>query len=79
MAQVAQEVFYNRERSKWLRMRTLVVLRWCAIFGQVCAVLGAIYLYDLTLQIGLVSLVIGAPIIVNHRFLLSLPRKPAPD
>lgn len=65
MAQVAQEVFYNRERSKWLRMRTLVVLRWCAIFGQVCAVLGAIYLYDLTLQIGLVSLVIGAPIIVN--------------
>ncbi|MDA9208075.1 ActS/PrrB/RegB family redox-sensitive histidine kinase [Octadecabacter sp.] len=65
MAHIEHDVFQNKERSNWLRMRTLVVLRWFAITGQVCAVLGAIYVYDLTLEIGLISIVIGAPVLVN--------------
>ncbi len=65
MAQIEQDVFQNKERSNWLRMRTLVVLRWVAVTGQICAVLGAIYVYHLNLQIGLISMVIGAPILVN--------------
>ncbi len=65
MAHIEHDVFQNKERSNWLRMRTLVVLRWFAITGQVCAVLGAIYVYNLTLEIGLISLVIGAPVLVN--------------
>ena len=65
MAHMEQDVFQNKERSNWLRMRTLVVLRWFAIAGQISAILGAIYVYQLTLPVGLISLVIGAPILVN--------------
>ena len=31
--------FYMRARGDWVRLRTLVVLRWMAIGGQVAAVL----------------------------------------
>jgi len=65
MAHMEQDVFQNKERSNWLRMRTLVVLRWFAIAGQISAILGAIYVYQLTLPVGLISLVIGAPVLVN--------------
>jgi len=65
MAHIEHDVFQNKKRSNWLRVRTLVVLRWFAIFGQICAMVGATYFYDLTLEIGLISLVIGAPILIN--------------
>ncbi|SLN33257.1 sensor histidine kinase RegB [Pseudooctadecabacter jejudonensis] len=65
MAQIEAEVFQNENRSNWLRMRTLVVLRWFAIAGQIGAVLAALYIYNLTLEVGLIAVVIGAPILVN--------------
>ena len=77
MAHTEQDVFQNSERSHWLRLRTLVVLRWFAVTGQIFAVLGAIYVYDLSLEIGLISIVIGAPILINivSHFLYSENRR----
>ena len=65
MAQVEQDVFQNDKRGTWVRLRTLVLLRWFAILGQVGAVLVAIYVFQLTLQVGLIAVVIGMPVLVN--------------
>ena len=52
-------------RSNWVRLRTLIVLRWVAIFGQLSAITVAQRLYDLDLNLGLCFLAIGASIIAN--------------
>ena len=65
MAQMDHAAFQNRNRSNWVRLRTLVLLRWFAVAGQIGAVVVAIYMFNLTLEIGLVTTVIGLPILVN--------------
>lgn len=52
-------------RSNWVRLRTLIVLRWIAIFGQLVAITLAQRLFDLQLNIGLCFLAIGASIVAN--------------
>ncbi len=52
-------------RSNWIRLRTLIVLRWFAIFGQLGAITVAGRLFDLQLNIGLCFLVIGVSIMAN--------------
>jgi len=55
----------KEHRSNWVRLRTLIVLRWMAIFGQLVALTAAQRLYDLELDIGLCFLAIGASIVAN--------------
>ncbi len=55
----------NQHRSNWVRLRTLIVLRWIAIFGQLAAITVAQRMYTLDLNIGLCFLAIGASIIIN--------------
>ncbi|MCV2882125.1 sensor histidine kinase RegB [Actibacterium sp. XHP0104] len=53
------------ERSQWIRLRTLIWLRWVAITGQIVA-LGAAYAqFGLRPPLGPVCAVIGAAMIVN--------------
>ena len=65
MAQVDKDVFQNHNRGNWVRLRTLVLLRWFAVAGQISAVLVAVYVYRLSLEIGLIAIVIGLPILLN--------------
>ncbi|WP_397541646.1 sensor histidine kinase RegB [Roseovarius salis] len=51
--------------NNWIRLRTLVLLRWWAIIGQVSALIAAQRLYDLDLEIGLCFLVVGVAVISN--------------
>ncbi len=46
--------------SGWIRLRTLILLRWLAVTGQVAAVLVATLILDLRIPILLCALVIGA-------------------
>lgn len=73
MAQVDQDVFRNQNRSNWVRLRTLVMLRWFAVAGQITAVLVAIHVYSLRLEIGLIAVVIGLPVLVNVVMLFLYP------
>ncbi|MCB5199187.1 ActS/PrrB/RegB family redox-sensitive histidine kinase [Loktanella sp. TSTF-M6] len=41
----------QHERSNWVRLRTLLTLRWAAVGGQVVAILVAVQLYGLTLPL----------------------------
>jgi len=65
MAQIEQDVFLNDKRSNWVRLRTLVMLRWFAVTGQIAAVLVALYVYEFTLAVGLIAIVIGLPVLMN--------------
>ncbi|MBU2992333.1 ActS/PrrB/RegB family redox-sensitive histidine kinase [Octadecabacter sp. 1_MG-2023] len=65
MAQDQGEVFESHKRSNWVRMRTLVILRWFAVFGQVGAILVAIYVFDLSLEIGLIAVIVALPVLLN--------------
>ena len=52
-------------RSNWVRLRTLIVLRWIAVFGQLAAITVGLRIFNLDLNVGLCFLAIGASIIAN--------------
>lgn len=56
---------FRPERSDWLRLQTLVLLRWMAIGGQLVAIAVATRVYHITLPLGFSFLVIGAAVIAN--------------
>ena len=61
------EVGYDpkEHRFNWVRLRTLIFLRWVAIFGQLAALTVAQRMFDLQLDIGLCFLAIGVSIVAN--------------
>lgn len=65
MAQTEIEMFGEESRSNWVRMRTLVLLRWVAILGQTTAVFFAIYVFNVQIAAGPVAIVIGAAVLGN--------------
>ena len=52
-------------RSDRVRLRTLILLRWMAIAGQIAAIMVADRYYQIQLPIGLCYLVVGASVIAN--------------
>jgi len=52
-------------RSEWVRLRTLLVLRWLAILGQTVTVVVASLYLGLRIELGLCFLAIGASVISN--------------
>lgn len=55
----------EEHRSNWVRLRTLIVLRWIAITGQLAAIAVALQLFNLNLDLGLCFLAVGAAIVAN--------------
>lgn len=54
-----------RRRANWIRLRTMIMLRWVAITGQLVAITVAQLIYGLQLELGLCYLAVGASIIAN--------------
>lgn len=54
-----------RTPGNWVRLRTLIVLRWMAIAGQLTAITVADRFYGLQLPLGLCYMAVGALIIAN--------------
>ena len=52
-------------RANWVRLRSMILLRWFAIAGQLAAITVAQQLYGLQLELGLCYLAIGASVIAN--------------
>jgi two-component system, sensor histidine kinase RegB len=58
--------FLSRDtRSEWVRLRTLILLRWMAIAGQLAAITVAGQVYQMQLPTGLCYLVVGAAVVAN--------------
>ncbi|XDA98244.1 sensor histidine kinase RegB [Sulfitobacter sp. LCG007] len=60
-------------RSNWIRLRTIILLRWFAIAGQLIAIAIATSAFDLNLELGLCYLVIGASAASNLVAVLIYP------
>ncbi len=58
-------LFKQQQRSDWVRLRTLVSLRWCAIAGQAAAVFVAVRIYGLQIEVGFAALVIAVSVAAN--------------
>lgn len=59
------DVLKGQERGNWIRLRTIILLRWGAIGGQLAALLVAREIYGLSLEYGLCFLVVGTSVIGN--------------
>ena len=62
------QMFQDHQRSNWVRLRTLVLLRWFAIAGQIIAILVAVGVYQLEFEVGPSILAVGASIAANLYF-----------
>jgi two-component system, sensor histidine kinase RegB len=59
--------------ANWVRLRTLILLRWTAITGQVAAMLVASRVYGLELPLGLCALAIGLSVVANLSLVMLFP------
>ncbi|MBV2359510.1 ActS/PrrB/RegB family redox-sensitive histidine kinase [Thalassococcus sp. CAU 1522] len=57
--------FGEQRRSNFIRLRTMILLRWFAIVGQLTAITVAQRLYNLQLELGLCYLAVGVSVIGN--------------
>ena len=60
-------------RSDWVRLRTLILLRWAAITGQVVTILVAAGIYDIDLKLAHCFLIVGAAVAANLVSMLAFP------
>jgi len=65
MSDIAPIPNFGPERSGWVRLRTLILLRWMAIAGQIVTIAVAVWVLKLPLHLGLLSVAVGASIIAN--------------
>ncbi len=65
MAQPDIWTFDERRRSNWIRLRTMILLRWFAAAGQLSAIVVADTVYGLDLPTGLCFLAVGVAVIGN--------------
>ena len=65
MNNVSAGLLSDNRRTGWVRLRTLVVLRWFAIFGQIIAIVVAQRVMGLQLAQGLCFMAVGALVMAN--------------
>ncbi|SNS09432.1 sensor histidine kinase RegB [Antarctobacter heliothermus] len=65
MAQGDLGLIGDEQRSNWIRLRTMILLRWFAVIGQLVAITIAQRLYNLQLELGLCYLAVGVSIVGN--------------
>lgn len=58
-------IFQEKQRASFIRLRTMILLRWFAIVGQLAAITLAEQLYNLRLEIGLCYLAVGVSVVGN--------------
>ncbi|MFV0243878.1 MAG: sensor histidine kinase RegB [Qingshengfaniella sp.] len=65
--------FNPQARSHWIRLRTLIVLRWIAIIGQVAAITVAGRFFDIALNLPLCYLAVGVSTLANTLAMFAFP------
>jgi two-component system sensor histidine kinase RegB len=65
MADLSHSLVTADARSEWVRLRTLIMLRWLAIAGQTAAILFSHFQLGLRIELGLCFLAVGAAVISN--------------
>ncbi len=65
IAAAGPDLLASQDRGDWVRLRTLILIRWIAIFGQVVALLVADRLFGVQIDPWLSALAVGAAIAAN--------------
>ncbi|MDR9392832.1 MAG: ActS/PrrB/RegB family redox-sensitive histidine kinase [Roseovarius sp.] len=65
MTDISSGLLDSQRRGNWIRLRTLVLLRWWAIAGQLTALVVAQRFYGLSLEIGWCYFVVGFLVVSN--------------
>ena len=65
MSTAALELFTEERRGNWVRLRTLIILRWFAISGQTIAIIIAYWWLELSLDLGLCFMAVGVSVVAN--------------
>ena len=65
MIETSLDLLNTSARSSWVRLRTLAMSRWLAIFGQAAAVMVATRYFEIDLRLGLCFLAIGVSAAFN--------------
>ena len=73
MPQTTADLFQTRHRSNWVRLRTLVILRWFAVAGQSAAILVADRMLGLQIEMGAAALTVLASVVANLFFSFLYP------
>ncbi len=73
MPPFAMELLAGSESSTWIRLRTLILLRWIAVAGQIAAILTASVWFGLALPLGACALAVGLSVIANLVSMTVLP------
>ncbi|MEO0386771.1 MAG: sensor histidine kinase, partial [Pseudomonadota bacterium] len=63
----------SRLRRDWVRLRTLVYLRWLAVLGQTIAVIVGVEYLGIALRLDLCALLIGLSALFNVALLVIHP------
>ncbi|WP_296765411.1 sensor histidine kinase RegB [Sediminimonas sp.] len=66
-------VLKGRQRGNWIRLRTIILLRWVAIAGQLAALAVSQQVYNLALPLVPCLMVVGASVIGNLLSLFLFP------
>lgn len=74
MPENAVTVSRDNQRSRWIKLRTTILLRWVAILGQSAAVLVAVQFYNLRLELDLIIFAIGISVAGNLVAMFVFPK-----
>jgi two-component system sensor histidine kinase RegB len=73
MSDTGMAMFKTGSRSHWIRLRTLIVLRWIAILGQLLAITVAQAVFGLNLPLALCYLAVSASVVSNLIAIYAFP------
>ena len=65
MIQAEIDPLKGGQRGNWIRLRTIILLRWGAIAGQLSALLVGIQVFHLSIELNLCLMVIGVSVVSN--------------
>ncbi|MBR9843182.1 MAG: ActS/PrrB/RegB family redox-sensitive histidine kinase [Rhodobacteraceae bacterium] len=65
MSDFSANLISEENRGNWIRLRTIIMVRWIAVAGQIAALIAAYLLFSLELEYGYCLLVVGASVVVN--------------
>ena len=73
MTESNQDLFPESKRGEWIRLRTMIFIRWVAISGQLAAIIIAYQYFDLALDLSLCFFAVGISVLANITASLFFP------
>ena len=65
MIESNQDLFLESKRGEWIRLRTMIFIRWVAVTGQLAAIIIAFQYFELALDLSLCFFAVGLSALAN--------------